>query len=424
MNKKLNILFGVLILLLFVPLAQEYFHMFRLTPLQGAWVPAQKPSMGVKQWFTGSCQDSLSTYYNENFGLRSFFVRVNNQLDYSLFRKTTAAKIVIGRHGYLFENNYLEAYHGDDFLGEGAIDTLVMQAAKAQKLLRERNVDMLLVLAPGKATFFPEHVPWPYNTPRSNPTNYELITRKCTEAGIHCIDMNQWFRAMKDTATYPLYPKCGIHWSYYGMYLAADSIIRRIEAIRHIDMPEMHVSHIETDVTQRGTDYDIGHIMNLLLPIETYPMAYPVIGYSGTEKLRPDVLVIGDSYYWNMYYSGIPAVMFKNLDFYYYNSSIYNDGTNIAAGTTDKINYESEILKRDVIVVMQTDGGLNNFGFGFFNRVCNELQGFGLEARIENFRQAILADPKWKQAVADKAVQRGISFEEMLYIDAKYMAEQ
>ncbi len=424
MKKSLHILFAALIALMFVPMIQEGFGFFRERPLQGAFEPVLKPRLGINEWFSGSCQDSLSDYYNHNFGLRPWFVRINNQIDFSLFSKTNAAKIVIGKQGYLYEDNYLHAYEGSDFVGEQAIDSLISSAVRTRDLLKAHNTDLLIVLAPGKATFFPEYIPHRYSNNIAAQTNYEMIAAKCNEAGLLHIDLNKWFVEMKDTASFPLYPKCGIHWSYYGMYLSADTIVKTIEKIRATDIPDMVLESIEMSDEQRGTDYDIGHTLNLLFPIKTYPMAYPTIAYKGLEKPKPDVLVIGDSYYWNMYYSGIPSVLFKKLDFYYYNSSIYNDGTNVSAGSTDNIDYINSILQRDVVILLQTDGGLNYFGFGFFDKINNELSEQYLDERIEYFKQLILSDPKWTAQVQEKASARGISFEEMLLIDAKYMCRQ
>jgi len=423
MLKGRKILFFFVIVLMFIPLLQEYFHFFKIKPLLGSYSLAAKPEIGFKQWFSGSCQDSLNDYYNQNFTLRPVFVRVNNQLDFSLFKKTNAKKVVIGKSGVLFENNYLLAWQGADFIGEKQIDSIVNLASSAQNLLAQKGVDMLVVLAPGKASFFPEYIPAPYNKKVSKLTNYEIISKKCQEKGIHYIDLNRWFSEIKSTSLYPLYPKCGIHWSEYGMFLASDTIIKTIESKRKVNLPDMYIENIEMTKQQLGLDYDIGNALNLLFPINAYPMAKLQIGYSNTTNYKPDVLVIGDSYYWNIYLSSIPGNVFRSKDFWYYNLNVYNDGTNTMAATTNTLDYKSEILKRDVIIILQTDGGLNNFGFNFFTDVINTLNNPGFNDRVEQYRQAILNDATWKKSVEEKARQRNIPFEEMLLLDAKYMAE-
>ncbi|NLA23937.1 MAG: hypothetical protein GX879_03120, partial [Bacteroidales bacterium] len=206
MNKKLNITFILLIALLFVPIIQTSFKLIKTKDLQGAYIPATKPKININNWFEATYQDSLNNYLNENFGFRNLFVRLNNQIDFSLFNKTNAVKIVIGKNGYLFEDNYLHAFSGEDFIGENAIDSLIDLAVKAQNTLKENEIEMLYVFAPGKASFFPEHVPNQYNQ-QKNKTNFEALLEKSIQNRINLIDLNTWFQQMKDTSSYPLYPK-------------------------------------------------------------------------------------------------------------------------------------------------------------------------------------------------------------------------
>ena len=62
---------------------------------------------------------------------------------------------------------------------------------------------------------------------------------------------------MKDTASWPLYPQCGIHWSKYGMSLCADSLFDYIASIRGITLPDFGWDSLEVSQELKDTDYDV-----------------------------------------------------------------------------------------------------------------------------------------------------------------------
>jgi len=419
-----KIIFVVFIIILFVPILVKSFNLIKEKPLNGAYIPAEKPVFNDSTWFSGSFQEQQEKYLNENTGLHNTMVRINNQIDFSLFKKSKTEKLVIGKENYLFENNYIYATTGTDYIGEDRIVELTNKAKQTQDILESKGIKMLFVFAPGKATYYKEYIPDRYFVNGKNPvTNYNKLVECCKKTGINYIDFNAHFLSLKGKSEYPLYPKAGIHWSYYGMYLCADSIISKIETDLDKDLPDLIIDNIEISEEQKNPEYDLGDLANLLFKIETYPLAYPVYSYNTEDKYRPKVLVIGDSYYWNLYYSGIPSNVFKSLDFYYYNSKYFCDG-NSNSKEVSTLNYFQEIVKYEYIILLQTDGGLNNFGFGFYDKIITEFGRINIEPEVMKYITAIKNDPNWMKHIEEKAVERGISVDEMIDIDARYMYEQ
>ncbi len=416
-------LFFTLLLVLFVPMSVKMFNLFDEEPLRGVSIPTEKPFLNDSTWFNGSYQKNQEKYINENLGLRSTLIRVNNQLNFSLYKKTSAEKVVIGKDNYLFEVNYILATTGQDYIGDDKINNLLNEAKQCQNILDSMSINMLFVFAPGKATYFEEHIPDRYMANKGSKTNYQEILHSCKKAGINYIDFNSWFLNMKDTTPHPLFPKAGIHWTYYGMYLCADSLISKVETDLNQDIPEISLAKLEVSSEQRHTEYDLGNLLNLYYPIETYDLAYPSISYHIENKYKPKVLVIGDSFYWNMYYSGIPSNVFNSLEYWYYNSKCYNDGTATPYNETKNFNYIDEISKFEYIIILQTDGGLNNFGFGFFDKIINNIDS-NFQSKIDEYINQIKNSPEWLKQVEEKAAERGITLEEMLFIDANYMYEK
>lgn len=265
-------------------------------------------------------------------------------------------------------------------------------------------------------------------------TNIQVFTSKFQEYGLPFIDFNRWFMQMKDTASYPLYPQCGIHWSAYGVALATDSLIHYIEKERNIDMVDFSWNGFDFPDTLRNPDYDIAEGMNLLFNIPHYPMAYPRVQFSKDEgKVRPNIIVVADSYYWSIFGKGYSNRLFNDNNFWYYNVEAHNPEWP-SPRKTSELDMAAELGKADVIMIMATEANLYRFPYGFIDRAYQTLMNTDVavsspstpeqkNAEIEEMMKKIDTNPEWKAKIIQKASDRKISYLEMLKIDATWVLE-
>lgn len=441
MKLRKNILFLLLMLMIGLPLIQQTIPLFGVKPLKGAFINPVSPRLTLKTYLNGTFQDSLNTWIEHNIGFRPLLVRINNQVAYSVFDTALANGVVIGKQHYLYEINYIKAFRGWDFIGDSAIQDQTRKAVFVTQKLHEAGKTILFILAPGKASFFPEYIPDRYFDKPSGPaTNYKAWLKCLTEAGLPVIDFNNWFVRMKDTASYPLYPQCGIHWSAYGVGLAVDSLIRCIEKERSVRMVDFGWDRIDVRNKLIDPDYDIAEGMNLLFTIPHYPMAYPHFVFRNEENaVKPNALVVADSYYWNIFGKGISSRIFSDNAFWYYNVEAHNPQWK-SPRKTDGINILDATRNADVIIIMATEANLYRFPYGFIDRVYNALmqqeQSNAMlktvpavdlakqEAEIAEIMKNIDNTPGWKNSVQQKAQKKGIEYIEQLRYDAEWMWEQ
>lgn len=418
-----GVLLLIVLALLIAPFFQAKFNVIKLTPLKGAITEPVKNYFNVKEWFSGIYQEQKEKYLNETFGFRSLFVRVNNQIAFSLFNKAKANGVIIGKKNYLFEENYIKAYYGADYIGYDSIKQRMQRLKYIQDTLTKLNKNIILVFAAGKGSFYPEYFPEKCKTEKKK-TNYETHVELAQQLGVTYVDFNKYFLENKSKSQYPLYPQYGIHWSYFGMCLAADSIIRFIENIRNIDMPNLYWDQIEI-AQPKESDYDIADGMNILCKLKSFNMAYPHIQFqSDSGRTKPSVLVVSDSYYWGMFNFGISNA-FTNSHFWFYNKQIYPDSYNSPIETS-QINLKDEIAKRDVIIIMATEATLPGFGWGFIENTYNLFKGIkseaefdaGLQTKIVNLRNYIKTDKKWMEQIEKKAALNKVSVDSMITLDA------
>lgn len=405
-----------------LPAIQKEYAFVKVKKLDGDFILAEKPAFSWADWYGGKYQFAYDKYLEDHIGFRDFFVRLTNQIDFSLYRIPHAEGVVVGKNDQLFEFDYIRAFTGEDYIGKDNIDRKIRKLKFIQKYLKEeKNIDLVLVFEPGKASFYPECIPDRYLDFVSSNTNFDSFLSKAIEYQVNYIDFRTYFNSMKGTKSYPLYPQYGIHWSIYGMSFAADSLISYIETIRNIDLPEYVIDSLQIEKIARRPDYDVGKTLNLLFQLhEKEKLAYPAYRFNENPlKEKPMVLTIADSYYWNIFNTGIPKNLFKNETFWYFNKQIYPDYY-FQPKTVADINLQEEIEKQDVIFLMITERFLFKFGWNFIEDVFKLYGPTSEFDKMHDYKCMVWNYNVWFTNTINDAKKRNISLEEILDLIAEY----
>lgn len=367
-----QVIFIGIITLLFVPMIQHKFRILEEKPLNGAYTLSSKPELNKENWFSGKYQEGQDKYIQEHTGFYPSWVRLYNQWNYSFFNIAHAEGVIRGKEDYLYEENYIKAYYGIDFLGEEKIEDITRKWKSIQDTLEDKGIKLTVILAPGKGSFYPEYIPDQYQKVKNGKINYEVFKEQFIKQDISFIDMHSWFESMKKTSKYPLFPKTGIHWSAYGQYLATDSIRKYVSSKCQKQTPYFVLEKIVESSKPQRDDDDIGKGMNLMLGIPDFKLGYPEFHPNRQpEKGDPKVLVIADSFYWGLFNSTVSNSLFNSGEFWYYNEQIYP-----ASFTAETLVKNQELDKKlqenKVVFLLITDANLYKFGFGFVEMACNE----------------------------------------------------
>lgn len=420
-------LLGGILLVMLLPLIQQHMKFHESKPLKGAHVPAPQVYFSVDGWVSGEFQVGYEAWYNENFGFRPELVRVHNQIAFSLYREAKANSVVVGKEDYLYELSYINAYTGKDYVGRNQLSEMTDKIRLLQDSLEKKGITLVVCLAAGKATFYPEFIPDNYGV-ASDSTNYKVFADLLGDRQVNHIDYNKWFKDMKGKTEFPLYPKTGIHWSRYGSLLATDSLISYVEAKRNVDMPGIVWEKTVFTDTLDSPDGDIGLAMNLVWPIKHFPMGHPIFHFEDTTgKSHVRMMTISDSFFWSMFDIGLAPSTFSDIRFYYYNNEVYHtDGTPWHYADLETGLHDAE--QSDVVVLMATESNLFGFGWGFINDAFNHFVLHKMvqtsDGLTKKYQAMIRMDEAWMKAIQTKAAQNNISVDSMIYLDAKYMADE
>lgn len=366
---KMNIrslLLTVLLLLLLLPALNMRFAFFKSLPLGGDVHLAPNAWFNIRSWMDGSYQQQKELYLNDNIGLRPELVRTNNEIDYLLFRKPHAANVVFGKEGCLFEQGYIDARNGKDFLGHERWRGMARRLRYIQDTLARAGKQLLFIFTPSKGRYYPEYFP---NIDRLNPsavTNYDVLKHYCDSFGVHNIDFNGWFLRLKPVTPHPLFSKQGIHWTRWAAIRAADSFNRNLEQRLGIEMPNIILGKDICSTTPRDGEDDIAHGLNLWKPVTTETWCYTDVAYdedSATQK--PTVVFITDSFFWTWAADQEPQHCYKDWEFWYYFNEIWSDDVfsgKRPLGHISDDTWMDKLAHTDALVIMLTEINLVNVG--------------------------------------------------------------
>ena len=367
-NKTALLLWILLTILLVFPLLLSQFPQISGEKLYGVGtIDRHDLSLTWKNISTGKFQDDADRLIRQDIGLSNYWVRLHNEINFRAFRYSNTEKLVLGKNDCFFEEIYITEYLGHNYIGEYFIRKKVANLKRLQELLEKQyNKHLILVFEPGKASFSPEAIPDRYRPEQKGTSNYEGFTRECNRQGVGYLDLNRYFVEQKPLHPHKLYSKYGVHWSSYGLWLAADTLTGFLERTCGIDLPDCLVLGDSNSTRNKDLDFDLEPPMNLLceLPHETMNFPIRTFRYDSTRHARPRAFTIADSYYWSIWNSGIAQNLFSDNTFWYYNRTVYPDIWDPIVWA-DKSKLKETIERNDIILLMITEANLYDFGWGF-----------------------------------------------------------
>ena len=424
MNFLKYTLFILFLLILLLPVTQTIFLPFKEKDLNGFFILNDKPDLKRftwHRWFDGSFQDQYSKTTEDHIGLRNSLFRLHNQYDFSLFGISHAQGFIKGKDDYLFEEDYIYEYTGKYFIGKKTLEKKFNKLKNIQEQLKAMNIDLIPVIEPGKASFYPEYIPDHYNPDKRSLSNHDYFLDLFRRFNIRYFDLNRYFLDMKSSTPYPLFTKYGMHWSLYGVALAADTLTRFLSADHPGEIPSMEVGGIELSDSLRYTDNDIGNMLNLAFPLPKIMAAYPEMHFENdAAKKRLKVLVIADSYYLNIV-NGISEKIFGEEEYWYYNSKVYPhiiDNDNPVY--IDKSDLKKKLSEYDVILLMSSEINMHCSYWNFIEEVYQAFHPGYKESYISNLENLIRNQREWFRFMVGKAHKKGVTLEELIRIDAEY----
>jgi hypothetical protein len=210
--------------------------------------------------------------------------------------------------------------------------------------------------------------------------------------------------------------------------MALDTLSGFISTIIHRPLPDIRLEYSLPTYHVQGPDHDLGKLINLIFPLPDNPMCYPrVVRADSAGYNLPSALVIGDSYFWQMYNIGLNNLLFNDLQYWYYNSTIFPDSY-VQLRKADQVPLPEGLGFADLIILMANPANIQDIGWGFIDRVMmqeiNPAWQKEYDKMVREYIQAIHNTPQWERQIEQKARENGVPKDSQMLLDARFMVEQ
>jgi hypothetical protein len=351
--------------------------------LRGVTNPPATPEWDWDSIKRGASFRVLEDNLSARIGFYNLWVRLDNQVNYSLFgetqRRPEGTHVVSGPDDWLYEHHYITYAVTPGTTKEAEMRRSLELMRRVQDKLAARGVPFLLVVAPSKVEVYPEKVPavyWGGRHPAYVTTNFERARPLFAEYGINLYDGPTRFAAWKRSMPDHLFTRSGTHWSYYSAYHVLDDLRERLNPTMRHPMPEFRLRSLRSR-NPLGTDEDLLALMNLLVDEpyshpSPYPMLVPQTAVP-TEKL-PRILWVHDSFGWALIDLLYPANAVRPSESLYYFQNAYAiPGQHNLNRDLTKLDWESYLRDFDAVVMVWTEIAFDFNGWGFFESVDRKL---------------------------------------------------
>ena len=421
MKNTPKILCIITLVLLLLTVVQGIVRIVPVRPLKGAYVGAEKPHFTAAGFLSGQWQEATDRYLKEHHGFREPAIRLYNQYLWTAYhRSTNPGSVLIGQHDYLFEPWFVDEYYTGcyahfypdsvpDYEKTDVFHRRISRLHKVQEILEEQGTHLFLALLPGKERIYPQYLPNPRprtgnHSSGTQPRAYDLYRN--SRYNFRRIDLCHCFDSLNGHTPYLLFTKTGTHWSNIASTYAFDSVMRYMQTFG----PPIHPVTLGTPyyAPTREPDNDLYHLLNIMTPVPADSNLYVDVTLTGTPPGRnPSLIVIGDSFFWNILYNFPIQELFSDFRYWYYFSTIYYDPDHDKVADIDLVD---ELLRTDYVMLSYCTVQLYDCGNGFINRALLELcyDPDEIQAVRDSLRRTALGDNIDSQKAIDELIDQNL----------------
>lgn len=218
---------------------------------------ATKPNLDFKHLDQYPAQ--YEAYYNDTFALRSRLSKLYNYVQLRIFHQSPIPEqVIIGNNEWFFSSGAeMESYQGINRFTSAELSDLKQEFEYRKQYLAARNCKFYVVVAPIKATIYPEFMPSNYF--RGNDTTWgeQLVNYLQKNSSVNVINLYTAIRNLKHKNL--LYYRNDNHWNPLCAMYVTNAILNRL----HTDFPNVTPLN-ESDFKVTTTTQEYGNLTNML----------------------------------------------------------------------------------------------------------------------------------------------------------------
>jgi alginate O-acetyltransferase complex protein AlgJ len=272
-NPKRNLVLCFVFLAgLLVPTSLGLFH-----PSSARIPKTDQEPLPMRPWMR-SFPKAFEKFFDSHLGGRLWMVQAHHLVDVFAFGVSPTSSVIMGKHGWAFlHQDYMpESLAGAPF-SESQLEQWLKVFQHTQRSMSSWNGKLLVVVAPNKATIYPENLPDAVRATIGTP-RLDAFNARLRQEGIEVLDLRLPLKAAKQSGQ--LYAKRDTHWMGQGVLAAAESLAKRVAEISGQQVafdcsafslqPQRHQGDLATMMA-----LSIGGEETINVPVATVPIANP-----------------------------------------------------------------------------------------------------------------------------------------------------
>ena len=254
-------LFSVLISF---PLINQQFHLVKDTIYTENKAPLPKPKLSEQK--INLFPTLYDQYYASNFTVRQRLIKDYYEFNLGLYIKSPhPEQVFIGKNNWLFmggdEN---DSFTGSRPFSQKDLEQIKKELEYRQKYLKEKGTKFYFVIAPVKASVYPEYIPEAVIKKSKYSWAQQVNEFLLKNSSVPVIDLHEtlWFAKKGGN----VYFKNDNHWNYRAGLYSTNTIVRRIQK----DCPQLkEISINDFNETVRTSNVN-GNLILMLAQTERY----------------------------------------------------------------------------------------------------------------------------------------------------------
>ena len=163
----------------------------------------------------------LDRYLGDSFFPRSELLRLRGRLKFAIGASDTD-RVVVGRGGWLFYADYLEAAREPERAGSAAFAKWLNVMEARRRWLAERGIGFIATIGPDKQSIYPEYLPRGWTLPATANTDLLVEYLRSQHSLVTFVDLREPLRSHKGRGS--LYSPSDTHWTALGALVAYQAL--------------------------------------------------------------------------------------------------------------------------------------------------------------------------------------------------------
>ena len=294
-------------------LAQAIYPIIQIKPLDEKRELSTLPGGNFLKnlWEDPTFSQKIENYASDHFPLRDAIVRIQNQLEFTIFHQ--AKEVVIGSDGWLSDKEVINVQLPQlNNVSDNDIQYSIKQIKKLQEYLRRNDTSLLIVVVPMKATIYVDKFK-KVNRDSLILSGLDRFQLALNKNQIPYLDLKSKFSEIRDTSQ--LYYKTDVHWSTVGAAVAAKGIVDYFSSLNKVSSPwrdnlrKNEQEFVGSDSKSIPMLKEIKEVVPVLSVDESFSRSFtddtypsPVLTHIGTNNRLaklPQMIMFGNSFMLN-----------------------------------------------------------------------------------------------------------------------------